>query len=73
MRRSYTIKLPHFYNVKNALAHQNNTIEASAIGKIIGRYREKARGKMTFLIKTIYIFCIRKKYMVNYRHILKTK
>jgi hypothetical protein len=31
------------YNVKNALAHQNNAIEASAIGRIIGRNREKAR------------------------------
>jgi hypothetical protein len=30
-------------NNKNALAHQNNAIEASAIRRIIGRKSEKAR------------------------------
>jgi len=43
MRRSYTIIFPHFYNVKNALAHQNNAIEASAIGQIIGTFSLKSK------------------------------
>jgi len=48
MRRSYTIKFPHFYNVKNALTYQNNAIEVSAITRIIGRNREKAKEKSSF-------------------------
>ena len=71
MRRSYTIKFPHFYNVKNALAHQNNAIEASAIRRIIGIYREKARGKMTFFNKIYYIFCNKLFNMINYMYNIK--
>jgi hypothetical protein len=58
MRRSYTIILPHFYNLKNALAHQKNTIEASAISEIIEISREKARIIRTFFEKSYYIFAL---------------
>jgi len=37
--------LPHLNNLKNTLTHQNNAIEVSAIRRIIGKNREKARKK----------------------------
>jgi len=46
LRRSYTISFPHLITARKiALAHQNNAIKASAIGRIIGRNREKANKK----------------------------
>ncbi|MFC1797686.1 hypothetical protein ACFLY2_00400 [Patescibacteria group bacterium] len=74
MRRSYTINFPHFYNVKNALAHQNNAIEASAIERIIGRNKEKARvfwrkfrkkkTKIFFLVFKTIIYLIIKLFLI---------
>jgi hypothetical protein len=59
MRRSYTIFFPHFYNVKNALTYQNNAIEVSAIGRIIGSKREKASKNNTYFEKNRHKFCIK--------------